>query len=161
MYIKISGQCHYCGMPSFGEHSLIWPGVTGLETPITGTVTTYRDDGFQMRKDKVSEWLRVIYENETLTLTNIPEPDQSMQMLSVPQMSDIEILTLAVAELAEQMNISLSSLSDPVREKFEARVDSARTLESAVIEAQEAQEERSRSFETAEPKDGRIENGTN
>ena len=74
MYIEIDGKQYPCGKPTFGE-SLTWPNVGGLETPLTKTIITCADDGFIMRKDDPSKWERQVYENDTLTLTNQPEPE--------------------------------------------------------------------------------------
>ena len=43
--------------------------------PDEGEIALYADDGFIMRTDKVSDYLRQTFENGVLTLTNTPEPE--------------------------------------------------------------------------------------
>ena len=73
MYIKIGDISYTCGRPSFSA-SLRWPGVQGLELPISEIIQTCRDDGFVMREDDPANWERQTYEGGVLTLTNAPEP---------------------------------------------------------------------------------------
>lgn len=43
--------------------------------PVSGVIHLYADDGFLMRVDNAEDYLRQIFENGVLTLTNTPEPE--------------------------------------------------------------------------------------
>ena len=91
---------------NFSKSTLTWSGIKELETPITGTVITYRNDGFVMREDEVSAWLRQTYENGILTLTNLPEPEPYEPPEPIEPMPTVEdVLNL----LAEYFDVDLES----------------------------------------------------
>ena len=75
MYLEINEKKYQCSNASFGR-SLIWYGVEDLNVPVEDTIITCRDDGFVMREDDPKDWLRQVYENDTLILTNDPVPPE-------------------------------------------------------------------------------------
>ena len=42
--------------------------------PVDGEIVLCADDGFVLRTDKTADYMRQIFENGVLTLTNTPEP---------------------------------------------------------------------------------------
>lgn len=45
--------------------------------PVSGEIKLYADDGFLLRTDNTSDYLRQTFANGVLTLTNVPEPESA------------------------------------------------------------------------------------
>ena len=73
MYIKYNNTDYPCKCrPS---KTMVYRGLPDdFPAPVVGEITLCADDGFILRKDDASEYLRQIFENGVLTLTNMPEP---------------------------------------------------------------------------------------
>ena len=66
---------------------------------------------------------------KTWTKQAYPEPPE-------PEISDIDVIMLAIAEIADRAGISLDDMPEPIRDRLEARIDEARittALEAPVI----------------------------
>lgn len=50
--------------------------------PVDGDIFLCADDGFTLRKDNTSDYLRQTFENGVLVLTNTPEPEVSEDEIS-------------------------------------------------------------------------------
>lgn len=73
MHIKNSNNTYPCAGYRAGTSPKFW-GVTGLTLPITGSVELIGDDGFVLAEHDTGQYLRQTYADNTLTLTNEPEP---------------------------------------------------------------------------------------
>ena len=129
MYIRIGENEYPCGRPSFGA-PLRWPGVEGLELPISGMVQTCRDDGFVMREDNAADWARQLYEGNVLTLTNAPEQPTDLEALRANKTAELSAaceqaivagLDIQLGEAVEHFNynekdqINIKEMFDAVR----------------------------------------------
>lgn len=65
---------------------------------ISGEIALKADDGFMLRADIVENYLRYIYENGTLTLSNLPEPEPTPEP-EYPETEEITIDDMATAIL--------------------------------------------------------------
>lgn len=73
MYITYNDKNYPCSCrPS---DTMIYSGLPDdFPAPATGEITLCADDGFVMRTDNASDYLRQTFEDGVLTLTNEPEP---------------------------------------------------------------------------------------
>jgi hypothetical protein len=54
---------------------MVYSGLPGdFPAPVSGEIVLHADDGFVLRSDKSSSYLRQTFEDGVLTLTNVPEP---------------------------------------------------------------------------------------
>lgn len=61
--------------------------------PVSGAILMYANDGFLMRIDTSEDYLRQIFENGVLTLTNTPKPEPyEPEPMPEPEPSADEIL---------------------------------------------------------------------
>ena len=87
MYLLISENQYPISRRRVNSQSVIYSGLESEPTDISGTIQMFRDDGFLMNEDNVSDYLRHTYQAPTygdegtmlsygiLTLTNVPEPE--------------------------------------------------------------------------------------
>lgn len=87
MYLLISNNQYPVDLRRVNSQSVVYSGVNTEPTDISGVIQMFRDDGFLMSEDTVSDYLRHIYQAPTyddegtmlsygiLTLTNVPEPE--------------------------------------------------------------------------------------
>lgn len=77
MYIKYNETNYQCGC-SINRDTIRYVGLPeDFPAPISGDIVLCANDGFEMRTDKAEGYLRQTFENGVLTLTNIPEPEES------------------------------------------------------------------------------------
>ena len=94
MYIKINNESYSCTRRITRGDDIVFLGVSP-EPPEADTIELYRDDGFLLRTDDVSSYLRRVYQGSTLTYTNTEEPqptEPSMEEVrnkKVTEISDI------------------------------------------------------------------------
>lgn len=75
MYLLISNTQYPVSRRRVSSQSVIYSGLESEPTDISGVIQMYRDDGFLMSEDTVSDYLRYTYSGGILTLTNVPEPE--------------------------------------------------------------------------------------
>lgn len=87
MYLLISNNQYPISRRRVSSQSVVYSGLESEPTDISGVIQMYRDDGFLMGEDNVSDYLRHTYQAPTygeegeilsygiLTLTNVPEPE--------------------------------------------------------------------------------------
>ena len=73
MYIRINNESYSCTRRIIRGDDIVFLGVSP-EPPETDSIELYRDDGFLLRTDDVSSYLRRAYQGSTLTYTNAEEP---------------------------------------------------------------------------------------
>ena len=91
MYLLISNNQYPVDRRRVNSQSVVYSGVNTEPNPLEGTIQMFRDDGFLMSEDTVSDYLRHIYQAPTydedgemlsygvLTLTNVPEPEPQQE----------------------------------------------------------------------------------
>lgn len=74
MYINYNGVNYFCTCrPS---KTMVYRDLPNdFPFPIDGEIVLCADDGFVLRTDNTSDYLRQIFEDGVLTLTNVPEPE--------------------------------------------------------------------------------------
>ena len=73
MYILYNETKYNC--ECYPSETMVYRGLPeDFPAPVDGIVTLCADDGFVMREDNSADYLRQIFENGVLTLTNTPEP---------------------------------------------------------------------------------------
>lgn len=87
MYLLINNNQYPVSRRRVNSQSVVYSGLEAEPTDISGTIQMFRDDGFLMSEDNVSDYLRHTYQAPTygeegqmvtvgvLTLTNVPEPE--------------------------------------------------------------------------------------
>lgn len=81
---KPSKTMRYVGLPE------------DFPAPISGEVTLCADDGFVLRTDNTSDYLRQTFENGVLTLTNVPEPEPVEPEPIEPEPSQLDVIEAQV-----------------------------------------------------------------
>ena len=101
MYLLISNNQYPISRRRVSSQSVIYSGLESEPTDISGTIQMFRDDGFLMSEDNVSDYLRYTYSGGILTLTNVPEPEpvpESEPGPYIPTDRDILNVLLGVTE---------------------------------------------------------------
>lgn len=75
MYIKYQNTDYPCSCTAKKEEVKYIGLPSDFPIPVSGKIAIYANDGFLMREDIVEDYLRQIWENGILTLTNTPEPE--------------------------------------------------------------------------------------
>lgn len=88
---QTSSDIKYIGLPA------------DFPAPASGNIVLYADDGFVMRADTVEDYLRQTFEDGVLTLTNIPEPEPTIDIPDeqLPETDYDEIAAAVNAMLGE------------------------------------------------------------
>lgn len=74
MYIKYDNKDYPCKC-SINSNSITYRGLSeDFPSEADGEIILYADDGFELRVDNTKDYLRQVFSNGTLTLTNLPEP---------------------------------------------------------------------------------------
>ena len=85
---------------------MIYTGLTAdFPAPVTGEIKLCADDGFVMRKDNPADYMRQIFENGVLTLTNTPEPEPAPQPTPVPEPTAEERLAALAAAILAMLEV--------------------------------------------------------
>jgi hypothetical protein len=76
MYITINGTEYANVSCYFNPMEIVYTGdsLVDIESVI-GPIGVYANDGFLLREDNPSDYLRQIIHNGAITLTNLPEPE--------------------------------------------------------------------------------------
>ena len=74
MYITNKTKKYPCTGYYPTENTIVFSGIDGLALPINGEIKLCRDDGFELATQICENYVRQTYENNTLTITNEPEP---------------------------------------------------------------------------------------
>ena len=98
MRIRIGDKEYNCGKVSLTSTSIQWPEVENLVTPVSGTIVTYRNDGFILREDLVSNYLYQYYYNHTLILANTQEFAPTSAPVSTVEYVEFSTLASAIKE---------------------------------------------------------------
>lgn len=74
MYLLYNGTKYSC--LCHPAETMVYQGLPeDFPVPVEGEITLCADDGFVLRKDNTADYLRQVFEDGILTLTNVPEPD--------------------------------------------------------------------------------------
>ena len=100
MYLVINNQNYPLHRRKLTAKSVTYYGMTEMPETVSGTITMYRDDGFEMSVDDADSYARQVKNGTVLTLTNEPEPPE-------PQISDDEAIAIITDTLtnSEALNI--------------------------------------------------------
>ena len=103
MYLVINNQNYPMRRRKLTAQSVTYYGMTELPENVSGTITMYRDDGFEMSVDNADSYARHVKSGMVLTLTNEPEPTEPPE----PQISDDEAIAIITDTLttSEALNI--------------------------------------------------------
>ena len=100
MYLTINNKNYPLRRRRLTDQSVTYYGMETIPEAISGTITMYRDDGFEMSTDDADSYARQVKSGTVLTLTNEPEPPE-------PQISDDEAVAIITDTLttSEALNI--------------------------------------------------------
>ena len=103
MYLVINNQHYPMRRRKLTAQSVTYYGMTELPETVSGTITMYRDDGFEMSVDDADSYAHHVKSGTVLTLTNEPEPTEPPE----PQISDDEAVAIITDTLttSEALNI--------------------------------------------------------
>ena len=103
MYLVINNQNYPLRGRRLTDQSVTYFGMTEMPETVSGTITMYRDDGFEMSVDDADSYARQVKSGTVLTLTNEPEPPEPPE----PQISDDEAVAIITDTLttSEALNI--------------------------------------------------------
>ena len=101
MYIKIGDNQYPCTRRIVTGDTIKYLSVKPNPGEVTGKIQMYRDDGFLMSEDDVSEYARQTYAGTIFTLTNKPEPVPVPTPVPEPQATRAE--TLAAVSFARMV----------------------------------------------------------
>ena len=87
MYLTINNQNYPLRRRRLTSQSVTYYGMTEMPETVSGTITMYRDDGFEMSTDDADSYARQVKSGTVLVLTNEPEPPE-------PQISDDEAVAI-------------------------------------------------------------------
>lgn len=105
MYIKYNNKDYSCKC-SINNNSITYIELSeDFPSEVDGEITLYADNGFEMRKDNTSDYLRQTFSNGTLTLTNLPEPEPTEEPIPTP--TEIEQLRADVDFIAVMTGVTL------------------------------------------------------
>ena len=108
---KYNCECH----PST---TMIYRGLPeDFPVPVEGIIALCADDGFVMRVDNPADYLRQIFEDGVLTLTNVPEPVEPEEPIEPvdPETTlekRVSVLEESSAEIAEALDMILSGVTE-------------------------------------------------
>ena len=100
MYLTINNKNYPLRRRKLTAQSVTYYGMTDMPETVSGTITMYRDDGFEMSVDDADSYARQGKSGTVLVLTNEPEPPE-------PQISDDEAVAIITDTLttSEALNI--------------------------------------------------------
>ena len=100
MYLTINNQSYPLRRRRLTSQSVTYYGMTEMPETVSGTITMYRDDGFEMSVDDADSYARQVKSGTVLVLTNEPEPPE-------PQISDDEAVAIITDTLtnSDALNI--------------------------------------------------------
>ena len=103
MYLTINNQNYPMRRRKLTAQNVTYFGMTEMPETVSGTITMYRDDGFEMSADDADSYTRQGKSGTVLTLTNEPEPPEPPE----PQISDDEAVAIITDTLttSEALNI--------------------------------------------------------
>lgn len=104
MYITYNSKDYTCKSCRIGKDTKTYTGLPDdFPTEVSGEIVLKADDGFILRTDNVEDYSRQIFENGTLTLTNIPEAEP------IPEPEYPEITEITTEDMA---NAILEGVND-------------------------------------------------
>lgn len=103
LYLVINNQNYPLRRRRLTDQSVTYYGMTEMPETVSGTITMYRDDGFEMSVDDADSYARQVKSGTVLVLTNEPEPPEPPE----PQISDDEAVAIITDTLttSEALNI--------------------------------------------------------
>ena len=103
MYLVINNENYSLTRRKLMNDSVTYYGMTEMPETVSGIITMYRDDGFEMSTDDADSYARQVKSGTVLTLTNEPEPQEPPE----PQISDDEAVAIITDTLttSEALNI--------------------------------------------------------
>ena len=113
MYITYRDKNYPC-TASVGK-TMVYRGLPeNFPNPVHSEVILCADDGFELRRDNPSDYLRQTFVNGVLTLTNTPEPvpvELSEPVEPTPTLDErVSILEASNAEMTEALDLLLSGV---------------------------------------------------
>ena len=103
MYLVINNENYSLTRRKLMNNSVTYYGMTEMPETVSGTITMYRDDGFEMSVDDADSYARQVKSGTVLVLTNEPEPPAPPE----PQIRDDEAVAIITDTLtnSEALNI--------------------------------------------------------
>ena len=106
MYLKIGENQYSCTKRiKSAAGTLKFLGVSPAPGEVSGTIQMYRDDGFLMSEDNVSDYIRQKYAGTLLAFFAYPEPEPAPT-------STAPTLTQRVGDLEEALNMILTGVTE-------------------------------------------------
>lgn len=99
MYIKYNDRKYSCKC-IINNNSIVYKDLPeNFSENITGEIALYADDNFELRKDNTNNYLRQIFKDGVLTLTNLPEQEFTEEIIPISNnydqlRADIDFLAL-------------------------------------------------------------------
>ena len=127
MYVKYNNVNYPCVCRPSAD--MIYRGLPDdFPAPVSGEIILCADDDFVMRTDNTADYLRQIFENGTLTLTNVPEPVAEEE----PDYEENPKPTLR--ERVSTLEESMAFLEDALCEMDAANAEAIAAIEDALCE---------------------------
>ena len=103
MYLVINNENYSLTRRKLTNNSVTYYGMSEIPDIVSGIITMYRDDGFEMSVDDADSYARQVKSGTVLVLTNEPEPPEPPE----PQISDDEAVAIITDTLTtnEALNI--------------------------------------------------------
>ena len=103
MYLVINNENYSLTRRKLTNNSVTYYGMSEIPDIVSGIITMYRDDGFEMSTDNADSYARQVERGTVLVLTNEPEPPEPPE----PQISDDEAVAIITDTLttSEALNI--------------------------------------------------------
>ena len=103
MYLVINNENYSLTRRKLMNNSVTYYGMSEIPDIVSGIITMYRDDGFEMSADDADSYARQVKSGTVLVLTNEPEPPEPPD----PQISDHEAVAIITDTLttSEALNI--------------------------------------------------------
>ena len=103
MYLVINNENYSLTRRKLTNNSVTYYGMSEIPDIVSGIITMYRDDGFEMSTDNADSYARQVKSGTVLVLTNEPEPPEPPE----PQISDDEAVAIITDTLttSEALNI--------------------------------------------------------
>ena len=98
MYLIINNQHYPLRRRKLTAQSVTYFGMETMPETVSGTITMYRDDGFEMSVDDADSYSRQVKSGTVLVLTNEPEPPEPEPEVDEPTADEILNAMLGVTE---------------------------------------------------------------
>lgn len=107
MYIKYDGKEYPCKCVITNETICYKDLPENFPNAVSGEIVLCADDEFEMRADNTKDYARQTFDNGTLVLTNLPEPEVVEEPETQPEPTELERLRADVDYIAIMTGVEL------------------------------------------------------